>query len=766
MDAQRYQQYMMQLQVNSGMNANIYAIPGPYGGSYMYPIYDQNMLYMQPGLGPPMGHAPGHYLHPHEMMQQIPGIPPMIYPEQWPSQQPVKPNTEAAVFEQNEINVISATESASEPSVEEKASANFTDETCDAEAIRRGSLSTIAEDNDIKNESSVGTLNVNASLAPSNRAKGEQNSYAESANVAPSHGTEKPHPPQPNHSSAITHAEATSAECNTIKSNPGSSKVRGSWGSTKLTFPSSTALPTVVPCSEVTAADIEMLPTDAPVLSEREFPNIPTLNLNAESLGRSTAVPCAPTNSVPTSTLSPLSMSDFRRKCHLADKYESVTSFNANKIPARKPRGLVNRGNTCFRNAILQCLLSVSPFVTALMRLLLSFRHRKEIPTKLKAWPEILGFLYSMMMNDNGPSGSTTLPPLDAGITMPNICSTFRRQTAFEFSDDKNVALDMKPSTEGEIKTTAGNITNTEHSQQEDAMEFLEYLLDTLLEEEKIDLEDSEIDMTKVNSSEVSAATAGDCVETTVQEWETVAKSGVRLVVDNASREAAHLSTESGLISRLFSIRIRSEVTYGQRKTSTRFSSLLHFSLALAYSLPLGNVSIVDALDAYFRENIANKGSGSDEQTNAWGVGRDKQPEDKKKEMRTREKMDSLPPVLVLQLKRFNYDRKRGSAVKVPRAIEYPEILTMKTEYFSEELVESMKMPAAKHSLEGVKYRLCGIVLHHGEAITSGHYTAIVVTGSGDHKYAHLDDAKISPLSTPQALSALSEVYVLMYAKL
>ena len=147
--------------------------------------------------------------------------------------------------------------------------------------------------------------------------------------------------------------------------------------------------------------------------------------------------------------------------------------------------------------------------------------------------------------------------------------------------------------------------------------------------------------------------------------------------------------------------------------------------------------------------------------------------------------MDSLPPVLLLQLKRFNFDRRRGAAVKIHRSIEYPETLQLKQEYFSQDLIENIREKALKTQDAGTtgkngntktlaksngrvsaNYSLCGIILHHGEAINSGHYTSIVATGATDGKsppYMRINDIQQTGLTASQALSARSEVYVLIY---
>ncbi len=248
-------------------------------------------------------------------------------------------------------------------------------------------------------------------------------------------------------------------------------------------------------------------------------------------------------------------------------------------------------------------------------------------------------------------------------------------------------------------------------------------------------------------------------------------KQGVKQVVDSSSRRSAIEASSSSLIARLFCTRIRSEVTYGQTKTSATFSNLLHFSLSLAYTLPFGEVTLYDAIDAYFKEGIANANNGSEDIEVRSAANKESTAgKASKKETRTRDKIDFLPPVLILQLKRFNFDRKRGAAIKIQRRIGIPEVLELSSEYYSDDLIATLEAEMQQQAVGqlSAKYSLSGAVLHHGDTITSGHYTAIVANPnpSSAGSYLHINDAKSNVLTAAKALSPSSEVYVLIYSKM
>ena len=92
--------------------------------------------------------------------------------------------------------------------------------------------------------------------------------------------------------------------------------------------------------------------------------------------------------------------------------------------------------------------------------------------------------------------------------------------------------------------------------------------------------------------------------------------------------------------------------------------------------------------------------------------------------------IESLPPVLILHLKRFQYDGKGGTQ-KIWKKIGYPLELEIPKEVF----------PPAKRAaqvLSGLpKYRLIAVVYHHGKNASGGHYTVDVrrQEGRGESRF-------------------------------
>lgn len=96
--------------------------------------------------------------------------------------------------------------------------------------------------------------------------------------------------------------------------------------------------------------------------------------------------------------------------------------------------------------------------------------------------------------------------------------------------------------------------------------------------------------------------------------------------------------------------------------------------------------------------------------------------------------IESLPPVLILHLKRFQYDNAGGTQ-KIWKKIDYPLDLQIPKEAF----------PPYKRGpryLEEARYRLIGVVYHHGKNASVGHYTVDVRRQDGQ-EWIRLDDTVI-----------------------
>ncbi|KAL9095969.1 MAG: hypothetical protein Q9165_001967 [Trypethelium subeluteriae] len=101
--------------------------------------------------------------------------------------------------------------------------------------------------------------------------------------------------------------------------------------------------------------------------------------------------------------------------------------------------------------------------------------------------------------------------------------------------------------------------------------------------------------------------------------------------------------------------------------------------------------------------------------------------------------IETLPPVLILHLKRFQYDSSGGTQ-KIWKRIGYPLELEIPKEAFPPSKRGAMSSRGA--SPGPPKYRLISVVYHHGKNATGGHYTVDVRRQEG-REWIRMDDTLI-----------------------
>lgn len=125
--------------------------------------------------------------------------------------------------------------------------------------------------------------------------------------------------------------------------------------------------------------------------------------------------------------------------------------------------------------------------------------------------------------------------------------------------------------------------------------------------------------------------------------------------------------------------------------------------------------------------------------------------------------IETLPPVLILHLKRFQYDNTGGTQ-KIWKKIGYPLELEIPKEVFSRQ-----KQAALLNHGGLPKYRLTAVVYHHGKNASGGHYTVDVRRQDG-REWIRLDDTVIRRVrsedvaeggseESPKALAAAAEAH-------
>jgi ubiquitin carboxyl-terminal hydrolase 10 len=111
--------------------------------------------------------------------------------------------------------------------------------------------------------------------------------------------------------------------------------------------------------------------------------------------------------------------------------------------------------------------------------------------------------------------------------------------------------------------------------------------------------------------------------------------------------------------------------------------------------------------------------------------------------------IETLPPVLILHLKRFQYDNTGGTQ-KIWKKVGYPLELTIPKEVFPHNKRNAL-------ALGGIpKYRLSAVVYHHGKNASGGHYTVDVRRQDGV-EWIRLDDTVIRRIRSEEVAESGAE---------
>lgn len=109
--------------------------------------------------------------------------------------------------------------------------------------------------------------------------------------------------------------------------------------------------------------------------------------------------------------------------------------------------------------------------------------------------------------------------------------------------------------------------------------------------------------------------------------------------------------------------------------------------------------------------------------------------------------IETLPPVLILHLKRFQFDAEGHGTIKIWKKIDYPLELEIPREALSKRHTTDNTMP---------KYRLISVVYHHGKNASGGHYTVDVRRQDG-HDWLRLDDTVLRRVRSEDVAETGSE---------
>ncbi|CAA21806.1 Ubiquitin carboxyl-terminal hydrolase [Schizosaccharomyces pombe] len=380
-----------------------------------------------------------------------------------------------------------------------------------------------------------------------------------------------------------------------------------------------------------------------------------------------------------------------------------------------QPRGFINTGNICFMNSILQALMYCVPFYNLL----------KQI-------------------NRMVPYNFERTTPLIESLTM--LSRDFREYSEkFDLQGDSILPEVVYSATKGNPR-----FEMLQTGEQEDAEEFLNLFLDELHEEFvrerrhyllKNDERNPKSDIKISNGIKSGLDSFDDQSSVEASGWTEVGKNKKPVIARSAT-------VERSPISQIFGGQLRSTL----RVPSARDSVLLEPFQPLQLDIQAEDIhSVIDALEHMTAPEILPEWHSSKGNVTAT------------KQMY----IESLPPVLILHLKRFFYEASGGTQ-KNYKPIAYPARLSIPQNVFS---------PSVRGSIHP-EYDLNAVVYHHGTSASGGHYTVDVqqLDKSGwfriDDTHIHrvpIHDVENSELSADPSLSKLGHgdrvAYLLFYTR-
>lgn len=284
---------------------------------------------------------------------------------------------------------------------------------------------------------------------------------------------------------------------------------------------------------------------------------------------------------------------------------------------------------------------------------------------------------------------------------------------------------------------------------QEDAEEFLGFFLDTLHEELRSVISRSEARARKASDSRsTSVSEKGDMdnEEREVQRPESPTTGERWLEVGQKGKTSftRTTTTSSSPITRIFGGKLRSVL----RTPGSKDSVTLEPYQALQLDIQPSHVNTIE--EALVNLTVPETIPGVMSST--------KNLVDATKQVY----VETLPSILVLHLKRFVYDDV-GGVQKSPKVVGFgPEL----------EIPETVITPSRRADTPR-KYKLTGIVYHHGRYASGGHYTVDVLR-QDKSEWVHIDDTAWAPVQPPScelhpksdAKNAKgSSAYLLFYAR-
>merc|ERR1712014_105996 len=106
----------------------------------------------------------------------------------------------------------------------------------------------------------------------------------------------------------------------------------------------------------------------------------------------------------------------------------------------------------------------------------------------------------------------------------------------------------------------------------------------------------------------------------------------------------------------------------------------------------------------------------------------------------------TLPKVLILNLKRFTYNKGKGGPQKIKKSVRFDEKLLFDRAWLADDT-------------QPTEYFITAVICHHGDSAGSGHYTASV---RYNNEWSLYDDAVVRQMHAREVAGQQSSAYILV----
>ncbi|KAI0407665.1 hypothetical protein F4802DRAFT_521112 [Xylaria palmicola] len=379
----------------------------------------------------------------------------------------------------------------------------------------------------------------------------------------------------------------------------------------------------------------------------------------------------------------------------LAEALRDYQVSNSHKIAFIEPRGLVNTGNMCYMNSVLQALIFCTPFYNFLDQVSKAATYSFNSETPLI--DAMVMFLREYKVIDSASSEDQ-----------------LRRRLKSEELEQYGDAF--TPEFVYDAMKQLPRFASMQRGHQQDAEEFLGFLLQALGDECTQVTRHHHESSTAATSAAASTGASSPTNTAGENEWLEVGRKQRAAVTRSSGEPAA-----SSPIGKIFSGQLRSVLRVPGQKESVTCESYQPLQL------DIGDAHVNNIVDALKHLTRPEKLTGD------FAVA----PQDTKP-ITKQVLIESVPPVLILHLKRFKYDPADNSTAKVWTKIDYPLELELPKEMFS-----PIRRIALQNEGAGApKYRLTAAIYHHGKSASGGHYTVDLRRQDG-REWIRVDDTVI-----------------------